>query len=182
MNTVARRRVPRSLLCQGWDGTGYVSEEMSDQADLAQHVLTINFDSQPTQGVLRVEGRPVGANYYTAVARDLTAFDVSQSGSIALPFVGYFEAFRLTFTTPLIGASEVTAYVHSSGTDLGPVGTMGPPGPPGPPNGPPGPTGPTGTAGAPGPVGSAGSPGPTGPPGPAGAAGSSNIPEGWVFQ
>jgi hypothetical protein len=112
-----RHRIARQLIVDGWSGAGQVSQEILDHASLAQHMLYVALDSKPSAGILKVEGRPTGGTKFVGLSPTLIALDMTP-GSVALPFIGYFDAIRLSFTTALAGGGLASVWVHSSGDDL----------------------------------------------------------------
>src|SRR5690242_8022737 len=96
---IDRTRILRKVLCADWNGTGMTSMEVKEHSGQAQHQLSINFDVPPTAGVLVVEGRPVGADFFVTVGERLKQISVVDTGSIAIPFSGFFDAIRLRFSS-----------------------------------------------------------------------------------
>lgn len=120
-----RRRVVQTDLAVAWNGVNAVSKEMVDHAGLSQHTITIGFNTAPSGGSFIVEGRPQGHGYYVAVSTALSSIDATANGSVSLPFIGFFDAFRLRFLAPLVGATQVNAAIFSVGEDLGSIGMQG---------------------------------------------------------
>ena len=123
---VSRRRVVSGKLADAAVINIPVSKEMADHAGLSQHTISLEFGgSLPTSGILRIEGRPQGSSYYVAVAQNLAAFSVAATGAISVPFVGFFDAFRIVYITPVAGATVINAIIHSVGEELVSLGLQG---------------------------------------------------------
>lgn len=116
-----RRRIPQVNICdaQTWDMTGVSSKVVQEHRGLTQHQLAIVPDATPSAGILRLRGRPPSGTGFVRISDSLEALDLGAAvGGVNVLFTGLYEAYSLEFTTPIVGATGITATLYSVGEDL----------------------------------------------------------------
>lgn len=169
-----RRRILTEVMADAWSGASAKSVTVEEHGALAQHQISVAADAVPSAGVLRIRGRPRGTQAFVKIIDELESIDLAAyAGSRTIVYSGFYDAYLMEMTTPLVDATSVSVSLASVGellfTAVAVAGGQGQPGP----------TGATGTAGATGPTGPTGGTGPTGPTGATGT-GEDGIRMAWM--
>jgi hypothetical protein len=108
-----RRRVPRTVICTGWNGVGAITQQLSSNSGLAQHQVYVGCSIVPSAGVVKVWFRPYKAAYFVPVG----TIDLSKAGGGQLLIPAVIDGVQLTMTTAL-SSGTINAGILSTADDF----------------------------------------------------------------
>lgn len=112
--SIAHKRVPRTVVCAGWNGTGTVSANCLDNAGLSQHHIAIATTGSFSAASLVVMVRPYGTFYFVPIE----TLDLAGSTLRNVRFAGLVDGVQLSFSAPPTGTIQVFASICSVGSSF----------------------------------------------------------------